>query len=319
LDDYARLFASTGRNDLSLVDEAELTVEERGRRDRLASELLRLREEALGRQPADETPLTKTVSSRWHFPDGGPVRIICGALPEPPPEADPTHINHVRLSAFADLDALVELLKHVQRLNPDSDVDCRLAEEVDAADLQAHLVVLGSWWTNAVAGVTQHLLALPVQQVRVPELQLRGEVFQLTNDPKTQFRPRFPDATGQYEHQPQGPASAEAEGATQGEGKISKQQGLPEDVAMFARTPNPNNVNRTMTICTGVFSRGVCAAVQILVDNELSGTNESELNRRCGLTDSYGVLFRVPVYGTTTSVPDLRNEDLVLHTWSQND
>ena len=315
---YAQLFAVVGRSDLRPVDEAELTVEERGHRDRLASELIRLREEALGRQPVIGKLSTDTSSSRWRFPDGEPVRIICGALPEPPPEADPAHINHVRLSAFNDLDALVELLKHVQRRNPESDVDYKLAKEVDAADLQANLVLLGSWLTNPVAGVTQHLSALPIQQVRDAELE--GEVFQSTDDLKREFRPCFKGSRDGVEYRPHDSAGfTDTKESPQSEDRGAAQHGLLEDVAMFARTPNPNNVKRTMTVCTGVFSRGVCAAVKILTDVVLSGTNEAELDRICGVTDSYGVLFRVPVYGTTTSIPDLRNQDLILHTWPQND
>jgi hypothetical protein len=318
LDAYARLFALTGRSDFSLVDEGDLTIEERGHRDRLASELSRLREEALGRQPAIETPLTRASSSRWQFPDGEPVRIICGKLPKPPPEADPAHINHVRLSAFNDLDALVELLKHVQRRNPESDVDYKLAKEANAADLQANLVLLGSWLTNPVAGVTQHLSALPIKQVR--DAGLEGEVFQSTDDPERQFRPHFKGSRDGVEYRPPEPAGpADTKESVQSEDQDAAKQGLLEDVAMFARTPNPNNVKRTVTVCTGVFTTGVFAAVKILTDVVLSGTNEAELDRVCGVTDSYGVLFRVPVYGNTTSVPDLRNRDLLLHTWPQHD
>jgi hypothetical protein len=168
--------------------------------------------------------------------------------------------------------------------------------------------------TNPVANVTQDLSALPIQQVRDPELE--GEVFQSADDPKRQFRPRFQDSHDQGKHQPEGP-----EGAAGTEGHVRREAGsrgqptLVEDVAMFARTPNPNNTDRTLTICTGVFTRGVCAAVEILTDAVLCGANEVALDHLCGMTDSYGILFRVPVYGNTTSVPDLRSPGLILQSW----
>jgi hypothetical protein len=125
------------------------------------------------------------------------------------------------------------------------------------------------------------------------------------NQPNRQFRPRFQGSRDEGEYQPHEQGSA--------------QQCLLEDAAIFARTQNPNKVKRTMAICTGVFSRGTCAAAKILTGDVLRVTNQTELDRICGSVGSYGVLFRVPVYGTTTSMPDLRDRDLILHAWPQMD
>jgi hypothetical protein len=74
----------------------------------LEVELLALREEAT-RKPARQAGVTAQRS--WHFPDTGPLTIVCAQLPKDQVGvfADPADPNFTELQSFADLDALVEL------------------------------------------------------------------------------------------------------------------------------------------------------------------------------------------------------------------
>ena len=95
---YALLFAVQGDRP-RLVPEDDLSGPERAERDRLAAELDRLRLAAAG-ESADAT--NGRPRSLWHFPDGGPVRIICGRVVTPPKNSKASSHNYTQLSAYAD-------------------------------------------------------------------------------------------------------------------------------------------------------------------------------------------------------------------------
>jgi transcriptional regulator with XRE-family HTH domain len=282
LDDYATFFATKRSLAGELLDLDELTDTERSRRDKLARELYRLHEAATGLSAPSESPV---LPAFWHFPDGGPILIVCGELPhdDRPRFASASDSNYMQLSAYADIDSMVELFGHIRALNPTSDVRFELAPRLSSDDLQSHLVVLGGVGLNTASRFIPKQAKFPVRQVEnvVPE----GEVFETTNEPKRRFTPTFEDGV------------------------------LVEDVGLFARTPNPANVSRTLTMCNGVFTRGVYGAVRCLTDAAVRFDNYEYLASRFGSAKSFGLLMRVQVFDHATPSPDLTNPATVLHEW----
>jgi hypothetical protein len=289
LDEYATFFATSRSVEGTprLLSENELTDGERAERDKLARELYRLLAMASG----EAGPLESgALPSPWHFSDGGPVRIVCGKLPaaELLPYASAADHNYMQLSAYADLDAMVELFGHIRMLNPNSDVRYELAPRLADDDMQAHLVLLGGVGLNEATRLITQQVGLPTRQVPAPEIA-DGEVFEVDGDPVTYFGPSFVDDPPR----------------------------LVEDVGLFVRTPNPANVSRTLTICSGVFTRGVYGAVRCLTDSPARFGNYEYLASRFGSARTFGLLMKVQVFDHATATPDLTNPDNRLHEWSE--
>ena len=287
---YATIF-STRRSlrdgQLRLLPEEELTDEERADRDALYQELLDLRSTA-----ADQAAAV-TSRSTWHFPDGGPVRLVCGRLARELAGAfaSPTSPNYTQLQAFTDLDALVELFGHVRVTNPGSDVRFLLAEDIEPDDLSAHVVLIGGQLWNPAARWFSRLAELPIRQVRDEAIE-ECEVFEVERDGKRRrFLPTF------VENDPT--------------------LGLVEDVGLLLRLPNPNNTGRTLTICNGVFSRGVLGAVRCLTDAQLRDRNERYLAERFGDSTEFGLLLRIPVLRGKSATPDLSNDAARYYVWPE--
>ena len=280
LADYALLFAtarSFERDRLRLLPPDSLTADERRERDELAAELEELRLASMG-------GAAKATSSSWRFDDGGPVRIVCGLNPDRPDNASARHPNYMQLAAYADLDSLVELFGHVRSQNPDADVRFDLADRLEPDDIKAHLVVLGG--LNRLTGWAAGMVELPVEQIDDPDIA-NGEVFRLTSNPERVFRPRF---------------------APNGE--------VIEDVGLFYRAQNPFNTARTLTLCSGVFTRGVYGAVRILTDLGLREKNQQILRDMFGDDGTFGLLVGVPIWDHATITPDLQNPKTVQFSWS---
>ena len=69
--------------------------------------------------------------------------------------------------------------------------------------------------------------------------------------------------------------------------------------------PSPTDPDRTLTICSGVFTRGVYGAVRCLTDQRVARFNDAYLRvPLCG-ADTYGVLMRVLVVQRLISTPRL--------------
>ncbi len=288
LADYATFFAtprSVTGPEPRLLTEGELTEQEGLERDRLAAELEQLRAAAVG-----ETAPTAGRPSLWHFPDGGPVRLVCGKMTAPPPYVSARNHNYMQLAAYADLDALVELFGHIRAENPEADVGFELAPRLESDDLAAHLVLLGSGALNQATERAVNLYGFPVRQVRDPEIE-EGEVFEVVDETSRRYGPKF------VGNDPQGV--------------------VMEDVGFFFRTPNPNNMARTLTICSGVFTRGVYGAVRFLTDVRLRDANQAMLTDLFDDAATFGLLMRVRILDHATSTPDLRNPVTVLYSWSQ--
>jgi len=88
-----------------------------------------------------------------------------------------------------------------------------------------------------------------------------------------------------------------------------------QDVGLLARMPNPYNSLTTLTICSGVFARGVYGAVRTLTDDALRKQNERYLASRFSGADRFAILMRVPVLLGTALTPDLQKKTTRLHEW----
>lgn len=260
------------------------TEDEQTSCEELEDELLALREEA--RKPFLRTE--PTVRRSWHFPDTGPLTIVCAQLPADQTSAfaNPTDPNYTELQSFADLDALMELHGHVRAENPHMDVFFKAAPNVVADDLSGHVVLLGGIAWNEVTQRLSEMTVLPVRQTRDPAVE-SGEIF-VVDDDKRKFLPKWRDESHKI---------------------------LTEDVGLLARAPNPLNSNRVLVICNGVHSRGVLGAVRSLTDVRLRDSNERYVATNFGNTDSFAILMRVPVIEAKAMTPDLNVAGSVLYRW----
>jgi len=294
---YARFFA-TAR---SLEGEphllTDLTKEEDQVRRDLERELFRLRDEEAGG--------TASPHESWRFDDGAPITIICSELAmsdtvRPGPLSDVDNPNYTNLYSYADADALVELIAHLNARNPRALITYRLASQVTRKELVNHIVLLGGIAWNAVTRrLNEDSAELPVRQVENEKIHT-GEVFEV-DDGDNHLRlllPRFQNGD---------PGTPEKPGV------------LVEDVGMLARVRNPFQALRTLTYCNGIHSRGVLGAVRCLTDPEVRGDNESYLEENFPDADSFVILMRVKVLGGETISPSLRNPGAVLFQWPDAD
>jgi hypothetical protein len=266
-----------------LPTEDELGRADLGPRDELFRELMALRH----RQPRELDP--------WTFPAGERILLVCGQLDGMAhPYSDIKDPNYTGLLTHADLDAFIELYGHLRVRNPQSDVDFirsdRLAESDDFA---SHLVVIGGPGLNE--GLQQIFAGtpLPVSQQKHPAVE-NGEVFYV-HDQAGPPEPELPVFAGW------------------------KSQRLIRDVGLFVRLTNPFNSARTLSWCSGIFSRGVLGAAKLLTDPGVRDGNGKYLAARFGAAHQFAVLFGVTVVLGETITPDLSNEDTRLYEWSDGE
>lgn len=93
---------------------------------------------------------------------------------------------------------------------------------------------------------------------------------------------------------------------------------LIEDVGLLARVPNPLNANRTLTICNGIYSRGVYGAVRSLTDAELRDSNERYISTNFADAPAFAILMSVKIIKNQVMTPDFNSPDVVLYKWPQN-
>jgi hypothetical protein len=294
---YARLFATPrsleGKPHLLAL--TELTDAEDEARRELERELFRLRDEDAGESASPH--------QSWRFDDRAPITVICSEVPKSDvprgPLSDVDNPNYTRLYSFADADALIELIGHLNASNPGASINYLLASQVTRKDLINHIVLLGGIAWNDVTRRLNASAELPIRQVQNEKIP-SGEVFEIKHGSKhgQQFLPRFQNGD---------PGTADRPGI------------LLEDVAMLARVPNPFNALRTLTYCDGIHSRGVLGAVRCLTDPDVRDDNESYLEEAFPTSDKFVILMRVQVLGGETISPSLRNPDAVLFQWSDNE
>jgi hypothetical protein len=295
--DYATFFATdrsvTNGHARRLTDD-ELTEPEAAARDELYRELLSLR--------TDETNSTERGSLRfdWRFPDGEPIRIVCGKLDyldgpdkRSHPYSDPGHLNYTDLLTYADSDALIELFGHIRMANPNSEVQFFRSDRLIARpdELMHHVVLLGGVGLNALTKQGFSQARIPIRQVVHPQFSEWGEIFTVTD--------------GKHKGAEFAPTMVDPETCT-------------EDVGLLARTRNPNNPATSLTICDGVFARGVFGAVRALTDETMRRQNQRYLTTRFAGTDRFAIVMRVPVLVSTTMTPDLSNVSTRLFEWPED-
>ena len=300
LSTYAQFFAtrrSIEGKAPQLVPLDTFTDEERATYEALEIELRALRAEAS--RPTNRTEITARRS--WHFPDSGPLTIVCAQLPTDQTSsfADPADANYTELQSFADLDALVELHGHVRAENPHMEVFFKAAPKVVADDLSGHVVLLGGIAWNEVTLRLSEMTVLPVRQVPDPAVDT-GEIFAV-DDGKRTFLPKWRAGSRTIE--------------VDGESREESLKTLTEDVGLLARTPNPLNSNRVLVICNGVHSRGVLGAVRTLTDARLRESNERYIAEKFVGSDSFAILMRVPVIEAKAMTPDFNAAGSVLYQW----
>ena len=274
----------------SLLPDSELTEVQRGER---AATLTRLR--AARRPGATQPAVRLTVAPEpaatadlWTFEPGDPIVIVVGRLD------DMTHAyasqrdpNFTELLTYADLDALIELHGHIRMRNPQAEIRfVRSDRFVDADQISSHVVVLGGPGLNQALEQLFEETDLPITQEEHPDVT-NGEVFYVHGED-----PELPIFTGRGT------------------------QRLTSDVCLFARLTNPFNTARTLTWCSGVYSRGVLGSVRLLTDAEMREQNGAYLAQRFADAKQFAIMVRVPVVSGKALTPDLRNGDARLYEWS---
>lgn len=284
---YAQFFAtrrSIAGTTPKLIPVESFTPEEQASYDSLHSELLKLH------ATVRDEPVQVATKRSWYFTDPGPVTLVCAQLPREHlgTMANPENPNYTSLSSFGDLDAMVELWGHVRAENPSMMVAYKSALNVIPDDLSGHVVVIGSIGRNEVAQHVLDLAQLPVRQQEDPESPF-GEIFVADiNGQATKFLPTWSET---------GPNK------------------LIEDVGLLVRMPNPLNSNRTLTMCNGIYSRGVLGAVRSLTDGRLRESNEGYIARNFLDSQQFGILMRVQVIEGATMTPDFNTAGTVLYQW----
>jgi hypothetical protein len=290
---YARFFA-TPRSTLSkqpkLFSLNELNQDEQRTYERLDAELLRLRSAASGGSSKDEPTFTRS----WLFRDDGRVTIVCSQLPNEVigEFGDPDNPNYTELQTYADIDALVELFGHIRSENPTVAVNFKIPRDVKPDDLTGHLILLGGVVWNDIAWRISEMAKLPIRQVDDPPLE-SGEIFVADVEGEARpFWPKWADDDGKKE--------------------------LIEDVGLLARVPNPLNASSTLTICSGIHSRGVYGAVRTLTDLRMRDGNEKYLSMNFGEARSFAILMSVKIIKNEATTPDFNSPDVVLYKWAQD-
>jgi transcriptional regulator with XRE-family HTH domain len=276
-----------------ILRDDELSPDERNYREELVRGLRSFAADHPSRPSVLAVP-GATRSTLW-FPPGEDIRIVCGKLEQPlgdkgtengHPYIRPENVNYTDLLTFADVDALVELFGFLRKINPDSDIRFIRADRLIAGtpdDLATHLILLGGVGLNVMTEEVLRRAKLPVRQEEDLKITDAGEIFVLPSGDR--FLPEMTDGV------------------------------LVEDVGLLARAPNPFHSGRTLTICNGIFARGVLGAVRALTDDKIRRQNEQYLTSRFADTDRFAILMRVPVLLGKAQTPDLQNAQTRLYEW----
>lgn len=279
---YAHFFCTprSVESEPHLLRDDELTADEQDRREKLAAWLLELARPAAQRRP----PSFKFSAGR--------VVVICPTIPKEElvdPFASETNINFTKTRQYGDLDSLIEIYGHLRAANPHLDVFHRLTHDVTRDDYSSHVVLLGGiGWNPATARFQEATDRVPIKQ-KVVEGYEGGDIFTTpTSEGERSFYPEFKD--------------------------LGNGEELIADIGYLARLRNPFKVSRTLTICNGVFSRGVFGAVRALTDASVREDNERYLANRFP-EGEFAMLIRIPVITKETVSPDLQNPNLRLYEW----
>ncbi len=220
--------------------------------------------------------------------------------------ANPWHPNAISTLHNGDADAVLELVGHVRAENPGIDVRWVSPDELGPDDLTGHVIVLGG--ADLVSGGRTRTLGYLRQRLDLPVFARLPE----GGDPE--YDSEFVVAVdGEGRPDPQGPRTEvyEPRFVLDREGHRVLDHGYPRleyDVALLGRFANPLNLSATVTLCSGIFSRGTYGAVRALTDATLRARNERYLAGHFDL-QNFWLLLHVPVFpgpaGALTLTPDV--------------
>jgi transcriptional regulator with XRE-family HTH domain len=287
LDAYSRLFCTNrsfenGR--IRMLSPSELTEQERERATELYEELVALRERA---QPTNVTALANGQrSALWHFPDPMAVSIVCSDAAEPPPYAQDSDLNYSRYARYADLDALITVYGQVRADNPARMVRILPTERLVQDFALTHLIIIGGAASNA-ASLFAHDIPLPTAE-EIPGTEPTMNLFRCRVEEETrEFRSACDD-----------------------------ERNLIQDVGLIARGPHPIIPGGTVTLLSGITSRGVHGAALCFIDSHVRDTNERYLDSAFDNAESFCILMNIPVQNNTALPPNLWRENSRLYEWS---
>lgn len=288
LEAYARLFCTSrsfegGR--LRLLSPGELTDQERERETELYDELIALRERA------QSTSVSATAkehrSALWHFPDPIAISIVCSDAKEPPPYAEASHLNYTRYARYADLDALITVFGQIKADNPARMIRILPTERLVQDFALNHVILIGGAASDAARLFAQDLPTLPAAE-EIPGPEPRTHLFTCSVGEETrEFRAKRDD-----------------------EGN------LVQDVGLIARGPHPIIPGGTVTLLSGITSRGVHGAALCFIDTHVRDTNERYLESAFGHAESFCLLVNIPVQNDIALPPNLWRENTRLYEWS---
>ncbi len=91
---------------------------------------------------------------------------------------------------------------------------------------------------------------------------------------------------------------------------------LTEDIGLILRVRHPIIRGGTVTLLSGITSRGVHGATLCLTDSHVSGDNEQYLAETFGDADAFCVVMKVLIANNTALPPNLLRENIRLWEWS---
>lgn len=297
LEAYATFFAterSVESTPYRLLARSDLKKDELDRRDDLFFELVKLSDPAPDDDPSvARSPFDGTL---WQFPEGEEITVVCSELPPERREqmlyTNPGVPDYVESYKYADLDALLELHGHVRAANPTSRVQVRVAAEMQPAQYTSHLVLLGGVDWNEVTATLLQELELPVRQMNRKDDSSPGGFEVGEGRQRTLLSPVL-EMSGGHEV-------------------------LKEDVALFYRSTNPLNEERTVTICNGTYQRGTLGVVRALTDESFRDRNDQYLQSRFAGVDTFSLITRVRVVNRFAITPDWTKVENRLHEWPED-
>jgi hypothetical protein len=298
---YATFFAterSLDHEPYRLIDLDDLTTQEKARYDELLDELTHLRNEAVRYQGSPARVFDSLESGLWHFPIDEDITIFCPELPDDlrqkmSPYTNPNSPDYVKLYQYADPDALLELYGHIRAVNPANRVTIRTPAELIVDAYTAHLVVLGDVDWNPVVRDLFRRIDIPIRQVGGDD-QNPSSRFEIgTSGQVRVLRPTIRELNGE--------------------------EVLLEDVAHFYRGPNPFNMKRTVTMCSGTSGRGTLGAVRALTDPRFRSRNEEYIKQHFSRSDKFSIVSRVYMVSGEVVTPDWTLPDIRLHEWPSED
>ncbi|GIE29465.1 hypothetical protein Ait01nite_025100 [Actinoplanes italicus] len=279
-----------------LINEQDLTADEKDQRKLLRDELFALRAAALAATAAPTVSASARSTLVGHGPwfyEQGPILLVC---PEPEPEAMngsaplTSTADASDVYRLTDLKSLIELYGHIRAVNPDLHVSYKGALEMTTDDWTKHLVLLGGIDFNLATELAMLRTSVPVTQRSVDDDPSRGCFQVVEGDETLNFSPTFADLGGS--------------------------RVLTHDIGHFFRAPNPHNRERTISVCNGMFGSGVYGAVRALTHDGMRDKNADFLAERF-VDDTFSLLFRVDVVKDEALTPDWTAPGTVLHSWPE--